>query len=153
MIGLLDGCPGHRRRHGSGHRLRNRWSGIGRGRILITQQLLHAANGVTFLAEQAMNPPRKIDIGRAIVAPVAGALHRLQLRETSLPLAQDVLRDAQLLRQFADSQKGAGVFLSGSGQGQSFAIWSRMIWLARKVMTRRGAIGTSMPVFGLRPMR
>ena len=28
-----------------------------------------------------------------------------------------------------------------------------MIWLARKVITRRGAIGTSMPVFGLRPMR
>ena len=28
-----------------------------------------------------------------------------------------------------------------------------MIWLARKVITRRGAIGTSTPVFGLRPMR
>src|SRR5215218_397811 len=34
-----------------------------------------------------------------------------------------------------------------------FAIRSRMIWLARKVITRRGAIGTSMPVFGLRPTR
>jgi hypothetical protein len=28
-----------------------------------------------------------------------------------------------------------------------------MIWLARKVSTRRGAIGTSTPVFGLRPIR
>ena len=28
-----------------------------------------------------------------------------------------------------------------------------MIWLARKVITRRGAIGTSTPVFGLRPTR
>ena len=28
-----------------------------------------------------------------------------------------------------------------------------MIWLARKVSTRRGAIGTSTPVFGLRPTR
>ena len=34
-----------------------------------------------------------------------------------------------------------------------FAIRSRMIWLARKVMTRRGAIGTSIPVLGLRPIR
>ena len=30
---------------------------------------------------------------------------------------------------------------------------SRIIWLARKVSTRRGAIGTSTPVFGLRPIR
>ena len=29
------------------------------------------------------------------------------------------------------------------------AIRSRMIWLARKVITRRGAIGTSTPVFGI----
>ena len=28
-----------------------------------------------------------------------------------------------------------------------------MIWLARKVITRRGAIGTSTPVLGLRPTR
>ena len=28
-----------------------------------------------------------------------------------------------------------------------------MIWLARKVITRRGAIGTSIPVLGLRPIR
>ena len=30
---------------------------------------------------------------------------------------------------------------------------SRIIWLARKVSTRRGAIGTSTPVLGLRPTR
>ena len=60
-----------------------------------------------------MDTPCEVDVGRAIVAPVAGALHRLELRETRLPIAQDVLGDAQLLRQFADSEEGAGVFMCG----------------------------------------
>src|SRR3546814_8383213 len=29
----------------------------------------------------------------------------------------------------------------------------RIVWLARKVITRRGRMGTSTPVLGLRPMR
>ena len=64
-----------------------------------------------------------------------------------------MLGDAKLLRQFADRQKRAGVFCPAVAKPQPFAIRSRMIWLARKVITRRGAIGTSMPVLGLRPTR
>src|SRR5437762_1648271 len=100
-----------------------------------------------------MDAPRKLDVRRPIIAPVAGPLHGLELRKARFPIAQDVLGHAQFLRQLADGEEGAGVFLSGGGQDQPFAIRSRMIWLARKVITRRGAIGTSTPVFGLRPTR
>ena len=31
--------------------------------------------------------------------------------------------------------------------------WARSTWLGRKTSTRRGRIGTSTPVLGLRPMR
>ena len=77
------------------------------------QQLLHAADRVAFLVEQAVDSPRELDIGRAVIAAVAGALHRPQLREARFPIAQDVLGDAQLLRQFANRQKSAGILLSG----------------------------------------
>jgi len=36
---------------------------------------------------------------------------------------------------------------------QPLATRSRSVWLARKVITRRGAIGTTTPVLGLRPTR
>src|SRR4029078_1381885 len=71
------------------------------------------------------------------------------------PIAQDVLGYAQLLRQFADGLECARVLGSRRGHApdQPLLISSRMIWLARKVITRRGAIGTSTPVLGLRPTR
>ena len=47
-------------------------------------------------------PSGKLHVGWAIIAPVAGALHRAQLREARFPIAKDVLGDSQLLRQFAD---------------------------------------------------
>jgi len=79
----------------------------GRRRFLaipIAKQLLNAANGVAFVVEEAIDPPCEIDVRRAIITAVACALHWLQLRETRLPIAEDVLGDSQLLRQFADRQ-------------------------------------------------
>lgn len=68
----------------------------------VAQQLLYAAHGIAFLVEQAVDSMRELDVGRTVIAPVPGALHRLQLGELRLPVTQDVLSDAQLLRQFAD---------------------------------------------------
>src|SRR5690606_36621314 len=57
----------------------------------------------------------------------------------------DLADRAQRLRVLAVVQAGAAHV--------PFAILSLSFWLARKVITRRGVIATSMPVFGLRPMR
>src|SRR4029453_17570732 len=97
--------------------------------------------------------PRQSDVGRAIIAPVAGALQGTQLRELGFPVAQDVLGDAEFFGEFADGAESLRILVGGRHLHAYFATLSRMIWLARKVMTRRGAIGTSTPVLGLRPMR
>jgi hypothetical protein len=84
-----------------------------------------------------------------------------------------VLRDVQFVRHLADRAKrisgfaGAGAAIRVVGRragarvgwvdaatlaGMPFTA-SRSIWLGRKTSTRRGMIGTSTPVFGLRPTR
>ena len=68
----------------------------------VAQQHLYAAHGIAFLVEQAVDSTRELDVSRTVIAPVPGALHRLQLGELRFPVTQDVLSDAQLLRQFAD---------------------------------------------------
>jgi hypothetical protein len=70
--------------------------------FLVAQNLLDSTNGIAFLVEKPVNPARKLDIRRPIITAVAGALHRPQLRKSRFPIAQDVLGDAQLLRQFPD---------------------------------------------------
>ena len=92
-------------------------------------------------------------VRRAIIAPVARALQRLQLRKLGFPVAQDVLRHPQVGAELADGPEGVRSFFARRQCLTYFAIRSRMIWLARNVITRRGAIGTSTPVFGLRPTR
>src|ERR1700754_1098155 len=63
-----------------------------------------------------------------------------------------MLRDAQLVRNLTDGAEGGVGFIHALRQLAS-AMRSRSMLLARKVRTRRGAIGTSTPVLGLRPMR
>jgi hypothetical protein len=63
---------------------------------------LNAADRVALFIEQAMNSADERRIGRPIIAAVAGALQRAKLRESRLPIAQDMLLDAQLDRQLAD---------------------------------------------------
>ena len=63
-----------------------------------------------------MDAPGERDVGGPIIAAVAGTLHRTQLRKARFPVTQDVLGDSKLLRQFADRQEGAGMFLAGGSQ-------------------------------------
>ena len=95
---------------------------------------------------------RELHIRGSIIAPVPGPLQRLQLREFRFPIAKNVLGDPEFNREFANRLESTRSFLDGC-HCRYFAILSRRIWLARKVITRRGAIGTSIPVLGLRPIR
>src|SRR3954465_2191121 len=119
---------------------------------LVAKQLLDAADGIALVVEQPVDAVREIDVGGPVVAPVASALHRPQWK-LGLPIAQDVLGDPKLQRQFANRLESARRLVGAGHPAAYFAARARMIWLARKVITRRGAIGTSTPVFGLRPTR
>jgi hypothetical protein len=70
----------------------------------VPQQLLHATDGIALLIEEAVDLADEFDVGRPVISTIAGALHRLQLWEAGLPVAQDMLGDAELLRQFANGQ-------------------------------------------------
>lgn len=80
------------------------------------KQLLNAAHRVAFVVEKAIDPPGELDIRGTVIAAIAGSLHWSQLREAIFPITQDVLGDAELLRQFTNRQKSAGVLLSGCRQ-------------------------------------
>lgn len=123
-------------------------------RAPFAKQLLDPANGIALVRKQLMDSPGKRDIGRPVITAVSSPLQGFQ-RKLALPVAQDVLGYPELLRQFADGPEGVRRLGRGnSGRNQSSrATRSRIVWLARKVITRRGAIGTSMPVLGLRPIR
>src|SRR5690606_31887473 len=117
------------------------------------------------------------------VAPVAAALHRPQLGELLLPVAQHVRLHAAEIAHLADGEVALGgngrqddarlPLVAGSGHprdssGCSVARWAdgssraarrgASIWAfsfceAWKVTTRRAEIGISSPVLGLRPGR
>ncbi len=81
------------------------------------QKLLNAANRVAVLVQQAVDAMRERDIGWTIIAPVAGALKGTQLRETSLPVAQDMLGDSKFVGEFADGSKSLLAFAGWRRQG------------------------------------
>ena len=65
-----------------------------------------------------------------VIAAVAGALQRPQLREAGLPIAQDVLRDAELGGKLADRPEGLVALAGRFGHRRPQpprAIRSRMI--------------------------
>src|SRR3546814_8703840 len=69
-------------------------------------------------------------------------------------------RHSNALREFADGQHRPcalafrfAVIGHRPVPGQPPATRARIVWLARKVITRRGRMGTSTPVLGLRPIR
>ena len=72
----------------------------------LREQLLDAADRIAVLVEQAVDAPRQRDVVGPVIAAVAGALQRPQLREARLPIAQDVLRNAELGRKLADRPEG-----------------------------------------------
>src|SRR6185437_15261290 len=130
---------------------------------LLAQNFLHALDGVAVAVQQRANAAQQIDIVGPVIAPPARALQRTDLRKARLPEAQHVLRHIQFSRDFADGAERLRRFdrqanrqcahSSASGVGVSPLITAFSTWLGRNTSTRRGAIGTSSPVFGLRPMR
>src|SRR5690606_8689456 len=66
------------------------------------EQLLHALDRISVIVEQMPDALQEIDVLGAVIAPSAAALHRLDLRETSLPETQHMLRQVEIVGNFAD---------------------------------------------------
>src|SRR5689334_1513061 len=113
------------------------------------------------------DPAEQIDVVGPVIAAAAASLQRLDLLEARLPETQDVLRQVQVTGDFTDGPECLGclfrhglpfhhadAFMSGVSSAPSPALM-RCLRMAEglKTMTRRGEIGTSLPVLGLRPMR
>ena len=77
-----------------------------RCRSLSREQLLDAADGIALLVEQAVDAPRQRDVGGPVIAAVAGALQRPQLRETWFPNSAGYAGRRRARRQFADRPEG-----------------------------------------------
>src|SRR6185437_4638919 len=132
-------------------------------RALVSKNLLRTLDRETLAIQQRADAAQEIDIFGAIVAAAAGALDRTDLRETAFPEPQHMLRDIQFGRDLADGAERFRRFFAKSrehrhqssppGCGVCPFMTALSTWLGRNTSTRRGAIGTSSPVFGLRPMR
>src|SRR3546814_9399259 len=64
-----------------------------------------ALDGVSLNIKQMMDLPGDFNIRWAIIASIAGALQRLQLRKAAFPIAQYMLRQIQFFCQFANCKK------------------------------------------------
>src|SRR5262245_46085982 len=132
---------------------------------MLAQNLLHSPDGVAIVIEQEANAAEQSHVLRPVIAAAAAPFHRLELGEFGLPEAQHVLRNLKLVSNLADRTKRLGRLVQSFSSSASIASYSAaflresaslmrcfMILLARKTSTRRGVIGTSWPVFGLRPI-
>ena len=136
------------------------------------EDALHPADGVALAVQQAADAPEQVDIIGAVVAPAAAALHRLDLGEPRLPEPQDVLGNVEIVGDLADGserirrlvQMPAPVMVAPLNELFSRRWPSPLLALLPLIrcfrmadglntITRRGEIGTSVPVFGLRPIR
>ena len=92
---------------GQGHRaaLPHR---LHRAQSLLAQDALNPADGVAVAVEQMPNTAQKIDILRAIIAPAAAALHRLDVGKAALPEPQHMLRQIELVCDLADRPECVG---------------------------------------------
>ena len=113
-IGAPSARARTRRRHGS--------AGCGLGRLgrarrlrgarppdaldeldaVILEDALRAPDRVALAVEQVLDAAQQGDVVRAVVAPAAAALQRLDLLEAGFPESQDVLRQVEIVRDFAD---------------------------------------------------
>src|SRR5437773_6186087 len=138
-------------------------------------QPLHTLDRIPLVIEQAANLAQQFHVLRPIIAPPAAPLQRPDLGELGFPETQDMLGNLELVGHLADGAKGAGRFfdppargrwpgrrgvlgfwLAGGHRGaQEAAPLTRFFRTceARKTRTRRGLMGTSWPVLGLRPIR
>src|SRR5256885_7725718 len=130
---------------------------------LLAQNFLHPLDGVAVRVKERANAAQQLHVVRTVIAPSACPLDWADLRKAGLPEAQHVLRHVQLggdfadgaerLRRFRGERPRRGAHASASGRGASPLMTAFSTWLGRNTSTRRGAIGTSSPVLGLRPIR
>src|SRR5262249_49166511 len=113
------------------------------------------------------NAAQQVYVFRTIVTPAAAALHRPDLRKAALPKPQHMLRQIEIVRDLTDRTKGVGRLVQSRlsvGSELNYPSWPswpsdpplmRCLRIAEglNTITRRGDIGTSVPVFGLRPIR
>ena len=74
---------------------------------------MHAADGIAFLVEEAVDSAGERDVSRPVIAAVAGALERAKLRKLRFPIAQYMLRNAKLGAEFADRSESVRRFFAG----------------------------------------
>src|SRR6185437_9875611 len=129
---------------------------------VLLQDALHPADGVACAVQELADATQKVDVVGAVIAPPAGALHRPDLAESAFPETQHMLRDVEVVGDLADCAKGVRRFVQSPGspgycESPPFSWWPLMRCLriadGLNTITRRGEIGTSLPVLGLRPMR
>src|SRR3984893_16785963 len=69
---------------------------------VLFENALHPADGVTLAVQKTADAPEQVDIVRAVVAPAAAPLHRLDLGAPGLPEPQHVLGDVEVGGDLAD---------------------------------------------------
>src|SRR3546814_418436 len=104
--------------------VRRRRAGRGDQRLAVPgaavrQQLLDAADRIAVAVQELVDAVRERHIGGAIITAVAGALERTQLREARLPIAQYMLRKAEIACQLADRSEGVVALAGGVRHGLS----------------------------------
>lgn len=107
QLGLrrADWSDGHLLRRLAGCRMRGKRDGDLVRLGLAFQNTLGAPDGEALLVEQPIDSARCLHVAGAVIAAVARALQRSQLRKTRLPIAQDVLRHTEFLGELANCQK------------------------------------------------
>lgn len=68
---------------------------------------LRATHREALFIQQLVDSPGRGDIAGPIIATVSRTLQGPQLRKAGLPIAQDMLRNAELVSQLANGQKRA----------------------------------------------
>ena len=69
---------------------------------VVLEDALRAADRVALAVEQMADAAQEIDVVGAVIAPAAAALQRLDLLEAGFPKSQHVLRQVEIVRDFAD---------------------------------------------------
>src|SRR6185437_12373656 len=90
-----------------------------RARLLTRELVAGAADREALIVEEVADLADDDDILALVVAPVAAALHRLQLRELLLPIAQHVRLDPAELAHFPDGE----VALAGYHRQLRVILW------------------------------
>jgi len=86
-------------------------------RTILLQDALHALDRIAFAIEEMADAFEQIDIVGAVIAPSTAALERPNLPEPCFPKPQDVLRNIEVLGDFADRSEGVGALVHHAYSG------------------------------------